>query len=222
MNRLLLFLSRLLPREDREVVLGDICESGLTTHEAFLDLLGLLIRRTVDPFGHWRAWVCLVVAPLLSLLLIGVSVSLAELVCRHIHHGDLSLLIVLERLRLSILLIVVSISAAMAALRVARAAAIFLLIAAIVPAIVCCCHFQVAGTPRICVFLFLPPILFGAWFGYRVQRSFRILGTAAALVFVCVLGRAGLSEPWMLLNGILLVSPALYCSIALPSEKQHA
>jgi hypothetical protein len=64
---------RLLEPDEREVVLGDVAESGETGTRALRDVLGLVVRRQAAFWKDWRPWLALVgvVVPfgmLLSLL----------------------------------------------------------------------------------------------------------------------------------------------------------
>ena len=62
--------SRMLDPEEREVVRGDLAESGQTGSRALRDVLGLLVRRQAAPWTDWRPWLALVglVVPLGMLL----------------------------------------------------------------------------------------------------------------------------------------------------------
>ena len=74
MSRLLsyatLTLSRLLDPREREVVLGDVAELGYVGGQAFTSMLGLVLRRQLQPLKQWRPWFVLVtmVIPIAALL----------------------------------------------------------------------------------------------------------------------------------------------------------
>lgn len=74
-------LSRMLDPDEREVVRGDLAESGETGAQALLDVLGLVVRRQTDLWKDWRPWLALVglVVPLGILL---------SLVSRHTADGS--------------------------------------------------------------------------------------------------------------------------------------
>jgi carboxypeptidase family protein len=57
--------SRILEPDERDVVLGDFAESGVTAERALCDLLDLVVRRQAALWTHWRPWLALllVVAP---------------------------------------------------------------------------------------------------------------------------------------------------------------
>jgi hypothetical protein len=56
---LLSFLARALEAPERDVVLGDLAESGAGSGRAVLDLLGLIVRRQVGLWVSWRPWLAL-------------------------------------------------------------------------------------------------------------------------------------------------------------------
>lgn len=63
-------VSRLLERDDRDAVLGDFAESGLSAPAALRDVLGLIARRQAALWRTWGPWLALlgIVAPV-SLML---------------------------------------------------------------------------------------------------------------------------------------------------------
>jgi hypothetical protein len=56
---LLSFLARALEPPERDVVLGDLAESGAAFGPAIHDLLGLILRRQVGLWASWRPWLAL-------------------------------------------------------------------------------------------------------------------------------------------------------------------
>ena len=57
--RLLTFLARALEPAERDVVLGDLAESGEGVGPATRNLLGLIVRRQVGLWLSWRPWLAL-------------------------------------------------------------------------------------------------------------------------------------------------------------------
>jgi hypothetical protein len=53
---LLNMTARLLAREDREVVLGDLMEAGASAGQGVLEVLGLVARREAALWFDWRPW----------------------------------------------------------------------------------------------------------------------------------------------------------------------
>ena len=68
--RLVDILSRMLDTDERQIVRGDIAESGETGSQAVSDVLGLVVRRHAVLWTHWRPWLSLVglIVPLGMLL----------------------------------------------------------------------------------------------------------------------------------------------------------
>ena len=54
--RILDWLFQLLEPHEREAVRGDFAELGTPSHEALWQLLGLIVRRQVQAWAHWRPW----------------------------------------------------------------------------------------------------------------------------------------------------------------------
>jgi hypothetical protein len=52
-------VSRMLEPDEREVVLGDVTESTMTSTRALRDVLGLVIRRQAILWAGWRPWLTL-------------------------------------------------------------------------------------------------------------------------------------------------------------------
>lgn len=53
------FLARALERPERDVVMGDLAESGAGFGLAMRDLLGLIVRRQIGLWTSWRPWLAL-------------------------------------------------------------------------------------------------------------------------------------------------------------------
>lgn len=140
MTRPLEAFARLLPREDREAVLGDICESGLSNLSAYFDLSALIWRRCLPPYAGPGDGVCIAVAALISPLLVGLSVALSAQASREIHAS--SFLGIVELLRLSALLWTASLGVGIAAMSRARIMAVLTTIAILAPAIVCALRYH--------------------------------------------------------------------------------
>jgi hypothetical protein len=71
-------LSRTLDPMEREMVLGDLAELGMSDHKAFKSVLGLVLRRQLGFWKEWEPWFVLVaivvpVCPLLASQSMGVN-----------------------------------------------------------------------------------------------------------------------------------------------------
>jgi hypothetical protein len=208
MTRPLEAFARLLPREDREAILGDICESGLSNLSAYFDLSALIWRRCLPPYAGPGGWVCIAVAALISPLLVGLSVALSAQASREIHAS--SFLGIVELLRLSALLWAASLGVGIAAMSRARIMAVLATIAILAPAIVCALRYRGSGSQMVSLFLFAIPTIYGAWMGYRKSHCQRVW-LISMLLLTLILGPPILSDGYTMLNASLLAAPAMYC-----------
>jgi hypothetical protein len=70
--------SRLLERDEREAVLGDLTEAGENAGQSLLDVFGLVIRRQAILWKSWRPWLAAFGVTLPgSFLLMGISLSVS-------------------------------------------------------------------------------------------------------------------------------------------------
>ncbi len=60
MNRLAMLASRALDAGEREVVIGDLIESGESNSRALTNVLGLVIRRQLQLWTAWKPWFALI------------------------------------------------------------------------------------------------------------------------------------------------------------------
>jgi hypothetical protein len=208
MTRSLEALARLLPSEDREAIIGDICESGLTNLNAHLDLSALIWRRCLPPYAGVGDWVCIAFAAIISPLLVGLSVALSAQASREIHAS--SFLGIVELLRLSTLLWAASLGVGITAMSRARNMAVLTAIAILAPAIACAFQYRGSDLQMGYLFLFAIPTIYGAWIGYR-KRHYQRFWLIAMLLLTLILGPPILSHGYTMLNASLLSAPALYC-----------
>ncbi|HEY4988492.1 MAG TPA: hypothetical protein VII09_01725 [Opitutaceae bacterium] len=83
-------IARLLERDEREAVLGDLAETGESAWRASLQLAGLVVRRQAALWRDWRPWIAAFGLSLpSSLLLMGFSVSFC-LGCQRFFEAALS------------------------------------------------------------------------------------------------------------------------------------
>jgi hypothetical protein len=72
-------MSLLLPADEREVVRGDLAESGESGREALVQVLGLAARRQVAGWKNWRPWCALLLATGVGLKLVRQSAPLIHM-----------------------------------------------------------------------------------------------------------------------------------------------
>jgi hypothetical protein len=72
--------ARLLERDEREAVLGDLLETDEGAWQGLLDVLGLVVRRQLSHWKTWQPWLAVLGLALPgSLILMGVSVSVSSM-----------------------------------------------------------------------------------------------------------------------------------------------
>ncbi len=59
MNRFVDILSRALENHERDAVQGDLAESGASSGQALLDVMGLVVRRQAELWKDWHPWLAL-------------------------------------------------------------------------------------------------------------------------------------------------------------------
>ncbi len=71
--------TRLLERDEREAVQGDLAEAGENGWRGLIDVLGLVLRRHANHWRNWRPWLSAFGLALPgSLLLMGFSLSVSR------------------------------------------------------------------------------------------------------------------------------------------------
>jgi hypothetical protein len=212
MTRSLEALARLLPCEDREAILGDICESGLSDLDAGLELLALIVRRCLPPYAGVGDWVCIAFAVTISPLLVGLSAALFAQASLEIHAG--SFLGVVELMRPSALLWVASLCVGIAAMSRGWNMAVLTTIAILVPAMACAFRCHDSALQMGSLFFFAIPTIYGAWIGYRRRNNPRVwlmVTLLLTLILMLIMGPPIFSGGYTMLNASLLAAPALYC-----------
>lgn len=168
--------TRLLEPNEREAVLGDLLETGQGGWRGLPCVLGLVARRQLQLFRSWRPWAASLglVLPA-SLLLMGFSVSIASVCERLSHSGVLigspyiheALILLLRR---SLLLIGGSWVCGYVAGSVSRKTLWVSIASCCFPCLFCLVRFREPSLSRFCLFLFLPPALWGVRQGLRLTR----------------------------------------------------
>jgi hypothetical protein len=92
MNWLVRFTARALESREREIALGDLVECGASGMPAFLELLGLVVRRQLLIWVNWRPWLALtgvvgVSGFCLSRMLSRLGIGIFEQVAAWRHYG---------------------------------------------------------------------------------------------------------------------------------------
>jgi hypothetical protein len=181
--------ARLLERDEREVVLGDLAEAGASAWQGLLEILGLVIRREALVWSDCRPWVAAFGVSLpSSMLLMGVSLSvsctferLAGLEvfapCAPTGQEDFPLLLCHIAL-----LTIWAWTGGFVVGFVSRRTLWVSVIAGLAPCAFCLTRFHYVELSRFCLLLFVLPALLGLLQGLRLVRVKP--GAAAALAMV--------------------------------------
>jgi hypothetical protein len=167
----------LLEGEEREAVLGDLAEAGESATQQLLGILGLVVRRQSMLWKNWRPWLATFgLAFPGSLLLMGVSVSigcsyqwltgltLSDKSLLPDHPGFLLLLCHI------LLLAAWSWTSGFVVGSLSRRTLWVSAVACFSPCLFCLTRFRTPSLPRLCLFLFVLPALWGVFQGSRLKR----------------------------------------------------
>ena len=204
-------IARLLERDDREAVLGDLVETGATAWQSLLEILGLVVRREAAPWTHWRPWLAAFAVALPStLLLMGVSLSVsctyqrltgsrAFGACSPTGQEGFPLLLCHV-----LLMIIWSWTGGFVVGSVSRRTFWASAALSLLACVFCLSRFREASVSGLCLFLFLPPAILGVLRGLRFMpirpRTAVAVATIATVLMTCAwLSRALWSFNWALL-----------------------
>ncbi len=155
-----------LGADEREVVLGDLAESGADVWSGLRSVLGFVVRQQLELWRSWRPWVASGVSLPGSLLLLGVSFALSEDARNLRRSGSIHWTILCEVL---LMLAWAWTSGFMVGSLSRRTRWISIALCAI-PCLSCVLRFQDTSLPRFCVLMFLAPGVVGAIQGIRCVR----------------------------------------------------
>jgi hypothetical protein len=159
---------RLLERNEREVVHGDLAEAGDSAWRGMLDVLGLVFRRQVSLWKSWRPWLaaCGVTLPF-SFLLMGMSVSVSRAYQQSFSSSSF------EPLPLLCLVFLLVAWAWVCGFVVGSVSKRTIWVSAALcafPCLFCLSRFRIGSMSRYCLLLFLLPAAWGVWQGLRSYR----------------------------------------------------
>jgi hypothetical protein len=210
------FASKLLERDEREAVLGDLQETNENTWRGFLDVFGLVFRRQAGLWKNPAPWLAgFVVAVPCSYLLTTVSISVSCTYQRLVNHkvygwhwptGNEGFPLLFCHIYLLLAwswcggYIVGSISR-----RTLWASATL----SVIPTLHSLNMYPSHSLPRLCLFLFFLPAVFGVYWGSRnVHISFRTASLLALTMTVLMICAWSNNALWIL--NWVLVLPAWY------------
>lgn len=213
--------ARLLNRDEREAVLGDLAEAEENGWKAAVEILGLVSRRQAALWYDWPPWLASLLVGLPgTLLLMGVSLSISCTYRRLVDHEVFDshaaptghegfplllchvLLLILWSWTGGFVVGFVSRRTVWASAALSLAACFF-----------CLARFREESVSALCLFLFLPPAILGIHHGLRIIRvkpapAFA-LATLVSMLMIC----AWSNEAMWIVNWALLC-PAWYLVMA--------
>jgi hypothetical protein len=210
MTAALEIVALLLPRDDREVVLGDLEEQKLPNWFRLFAVLGFIARQQAEYWRDWRAWTVGGAVIPATLLLLGASFRLS-MDSRTLWHGGH---VGGSLLYQAVLTIVWAWACGFVLGSLSWRTGWISPLLCVIPCLCCLLEFREPSLSSVCLFLFIPPGLTGAILGRHWSR----LGLAPSVVLV--LATASIMLLWhdMPASNWLLLLPALY--IALTSGKR--
>ncbi len=187
-SQLVDLVSRLLPPEEREAVQGDLLEGGETAWQSLLAITGLVIRREMDLWRNWRPWLASFGLALpSSFLLMGFSLSVSRAYQQLIGGPILHATGVAVRPGFALFLCNVLLLAAWSwsggfvVGSISRRTIWVSAALSFVPCMFCLERFRVESLSRLCLLLFLPVALWGAYKGLQIARIKRSSAIALAI-----------------------------------------
>lgn len=199
-------IALLLEPQDREVALGDLAEQKQTGLSGFFAIADFVVRQQWDYWRDWRPWLAASAVAPATLLLLGASFQLS-MDARGVWQGG-AVPAALPWEALSTIAWAWASGFALGSL--ARRASWIVLLICAVPCLSCLREFHEPSLRSACLFLFLPPALWGAACG---QRWLRMDFLAAVML---ALATAGMMLLWhgMPVSKWLLLLVNLYLVLA--------
>jgi hypothetical protein len=211
--------ARLLKREEREAVLGDLLETDESAWQGLLDVLGLVARRQLSHWKNWQPWLAVFGLALPgSLILMGVSVSVSSMYERLINHRILigsSHAIhegFLQLLCSGLLLIGCSWACGFVMGSLSRRTLWVSIASSCFACLFCLVRFGEPSLSRLCLFLFLLPAIWGVRQALRLTRVNLALAILLAIAITALMTLSPNSRGLWTLNWSL-VWPAWYIVI---------
>jgi len=209
---LLEWVSRLLEPDEREAVLGDLREDGISAWRSFIEVSSLVVRRQAALWQDWRPWLAAFALALpCTFLLMGVSFSISCTLQRLLrgqqpcaacaptaHENSLLLLCQFA------LLLQWSWAVGFMVGRVSRRTLWASCLLCALPCAYCLSKFHESSLTPLCLLLFVPPAIAGIHHSARTnaigyKTSIALLTTALVLMFGAWVNGALWAPNWMLI-----------------------
>lgn len=204
-------VSRLLERDEREAVRGDLAETGVGAWRGLLDVLGLVVRREAAVWNSWRPWLAAFGLALPgSLLLMGFSLSVSwtyqQVITPKANAVDPRFVPFIWHI---LLLTGWSWTGGFVVGSVSRRTLWVSIASSCIPCLFCLARFREETLSRLCLLLFLVPAIWGVRQGLRVTRISRgsAIVLAVAITALMIPNWTGRGS-WVL--NLALIWPAWY------------
>ena len=221
------YVARVLPREEREPVLGDMMEANESAWKALRGIVGLFVRRQTEQWKNWRPWLAgFGVALPNSFMLMGVSVSVSwsymrllcpEMLAQASLNKPSAILVLMWQ---ALLLIGWAWTGGFLVGSLSKRTLWVSTLLCYGPCLICVSQFNLASLPKFCLLLFLLPAIWGAHRGFRMARLKFSSAVAIAVALTLMIAPASgsawlqtLSPQNVLLNWALSI-PAWYLVFA--------
>jgi hypothetical protein len=192
-------VSRLLEREEREAVQGDLAEAGENAWQGLWDVLGLVIRRQALLWKNWRPWLAAFGLALPgSFLLMGFSLSVSSAYQRIFDPG-ITVGAGFWLFACNVLLLIAwAWTGGFVVSSVSRRTVWVSAALSFAPCLFCFTRFHVESLSRFCLLLFLLPAIWGVHRGLRIaQIKFGAALVLAIAVTVLTIPTWSGKGPWI-------------------------
>lgn len=200
----------LLEPAEREVVLGDLAETGEKAWRAVFGVLGLIVRRQVTAWREWRPWLAAFGLALPgSFFLMGASVSVSAGVAAWLYGATLTPTASVQLLCEAALLVAWSWTGGFVVGSISRRTLWVSAAMCASPCLMCLAEFRQQTLSRPCLVIFLVPALLGVLMGLRIRRiPFPVAVTLAVIVTAFLLPTLTTTPGWTMAWAV--VWPAWY------------
>lgn len=204
--RLVEVLALQLAPAEREVVLGDLIETGATAWQGMREVSGLVMRRQLQLLNNWHPWVAVFGLALpASFVLMGTSVS-ASSTFQSMSWQMMAAHDVLKFLSIAFLLACASWSAGFVVSSISRKTIWLSGVSCLLPCLFCFFRFRIESLPRLSLFLFILPAFLGICHGIRTLRiNLGVAAVQAVAVTIWMIPTSG--RGFWFLNCALLWPP---------------
>jgi hypothetical protein len=197
-------VSRLLSVNDRAAVLGDLTEANESPWQMLVQVSGMVAHHQLALWKSWQPWLAgFGLALPASLFLMGMSVSLSSAFLQTHWQTVMGSHELTGLASVVFLLIACSWSAGFVVSFLSRRTLWVSGFCCVVPCIFCFLRFRTSSLSRFSLFLFLVPVLIGAWRGLRGVQISRMFVAGVAVAVTLLMIRTWSRDLWLCNVGLL-------------------